>query len=98
MFRSALAKTVLNTAPRASARSVRPVLARGYHEKVISHYEQPRNVRPVQNNPFIRGYLINSIPLNRSALSQRTLLMSVLVLLAHQRESPFPLCRQFSRF
>ncbi|KAH9947309.1 FeS cluster assembly scaffold IscU [Amylocystis lapponica] len=44
MFRSALAKTVLNASPRASRVATRPVLARGYHEKVISHYEQPRNV------------------------------------------------------
>jgi hypothetical protein len=49
MFSSALSKTVLNAAPRASRAAFRPALARGYHEKVISHYEQPRNVsaRPV---------------------------------------------------
>ena len=45
MFRSTLSKTVLNASPRASRAATRPVLARGYHEKVISHYEQPRNVR-----------------------------------------------------
>jgi hypothetical protein len=43
MFRSALSKSVLN-APRAGRSEVRSVLARGYHEKVISHYESPRNV------------------------------------------------------
>lgn len=40
----ALSKTVLNAAPRASRQVARPVLARAYHEKVISHYESPRNV------------------------------------------------------
>lgn len=47
MFRTSLTKTVLNVAPRASRVAARPALARGYHEKVISHYEQPRNVRHV---------------------------------------------------
>ncbi|KAL0949635.1 hypothetical protein HGRIS_009680 [Hohenbuehelia grisea] len=42
MFRSALSSTVLNAA-RASSRRA-PIAARGYHEKVISHYEKPRNV------------------------------------------------------
>ena len=45
MFRSALSKVPLNPAPRAGKAVARPVLARGYHEKVISHYERPRNVR-----------------------------------------------------
>ncbi len=31
--------------PRLSQLSARPVVARAYHEKVISHYERPRNVR-----------------------------------------------------
>lgn len=44
MFRSALTKTVLNTATRPSGAAIRPVIARAYHEKVISHYESPRNV------------------------------------------------------
>ncbi|KAJ7047525.1 FeS cluster assembly scaffold IscU [Mycena alexandri] len=45
MFRSAITKTVLSGArPVASRTLQRPVLARAYHEKVISHYEQPRNV------------------------------------------------------
>ena len=44
MFRSALSETPLNAAPRAGKVVARPVLARGYHEKVISHYERPRNV------------------------------------------------------
>jgi hypothetical protein len=43
MFRTALTKTAL----RAPARSLaKPVLIRAYHEKVISHYENPRNVSP----------------------------------------------------
>ena len=45
MFRSALTKSVLTANTRASLVGARPVLARGYHEKVISHYEKPRNVR-----------------------------------------------------
>lgn len=47
MFRAALAKTALPVAARATRtapRAVRPVIARAYHEKVISHYENPRNV------------------------------------------------------
>ncbi|CCM03386.1 uncharacterized protein FIBRA_05516 [Fibroporia radiculosa] len=50
MFRSSLVKTVLNTTPRASRLAVRPVIARNYHEKVISHYEQPRNVGSLPKN------------------------------------------------
>ncbi|KII95364.1 hypothetical protein PLICRDRAFT_98974 [Plicaturopsis crispa FD-325 SS-3] len=57
MFRSAISKTVLNAAaPRAASRiNLRPVLARGYHEKVISHYEQPRNVGSLNKNDFDVG-------------------------------------------
>ncbi|OJT13349.1 Iron sulfur cluster assembly protein 1, mitochondrial [Trametes pubescens] len=44
MFRSTIAKSLVNASPRASRLAARPVLARAYHEKVISHYEQPRNV------------------------------------------------------
>lgn len=44
MFRSAITKTVLRTATRPSGAAVRPIIARAYHEKVISHYESPRNV------------------------------------------------------
>ncbi|KAF8165168.1 FeS cluster assembly scaffold IscU [Crassisporium funariophilum] len=45
MFRSALSKPLLSAArPTLARASVRPVAARGYHEKVISHYEKPRNV------------------------------------------------------
>ncbi|KAI0347435.1 FeS cluster assembly scaffold IscU [Trametopsis cervina] len=50
MFRSAITRTVLNATPRATARVARPVLARGYHEKVISHYEKPRNVGSLPKN------------------------------------------------
>ena len=39
-----ISRTVSSAAPRAARQSARPVLARAYHEKVISHYEQPRNV------------------------------------------------------
>ena len=41
MFRSVISKSLLPIAVREGRR---PILARSYHEKVISHYEQPRNV------------------------------------------------------
>ncbi|KAG7097135.1 iron-binding protein [Marasmius oreades] len=48
MFRSTIAKTILNNSrsgPTTLSRAtLRPALARGYHENVISHYERPRNV------------------------------------------------------
>ncbi|KAG2152059.1 FeS cluster assembly scaffold IscU [Suillus cothurnatus] len=46
MFRSALTKAGLSSAiaPKATRAGIAPVLARGYHENVISHYESPRNV------------------------------------------------------
>ncbi|KAJ7283835.1 FeS cluster assembly scaffold IscU [Mycena rebaudengoi] len=45
MFRLAVTKSVLSVARPAVSRAVqRPILARAYHEKVISHYERPRNV------------------------------------------------------
>ncbi|KAH8106296.1 FeS cluster assembly scaffold IscU [Cristinia sonorae] len=51
MFRSAISKSVLAASPRAATiASVRPALARGYHEKVISHYERPRNVGSLPKN------------------------------------------------
>ncbi|KAI0053081.1 FeS cluster assembly scaffold IscU [Auriscalpium vulgare] len=50
MFRAALQKSFLSAAPRASRSSARPVLARAYHEKVISHYERPRNVGSLPKN------------------------------------------------
>ena len=57
MLRSSIAKSLVNASPRASRLAARPVLARAYHEKVISHYEQPRNVclvRPGLPLLFIR--------------------------------------------
>ncbi|THH01842.1 hypothetical protein EW026_g896 [Hermanssonia centrifuga] len=61
MFRSALAKTALNTAARTSRVTVRPVLARGYHEKVISHYEKPRNVGSLpKNSPDVGTGLVGA--------------------------------------
>jgi hypothetical protein len=49
MLRSAVSKSVLNAVRQTvSKTTVRPVIARGYHENVISHYEKPRNVsRPL---------------------------------------------------
>ena len=47
MLRSAI-KNFLFTISRPTSTlgraSLRPLLARGYHENVISHYEKPRNV------------------------------------------------------
>ncbi|KAJ3723160.1 FeS cluster assembly scaffold IscU [Lentinula raphanica] len=54
MFRSALSSTFAKSAaisrPYASRVAIRPVLSRGYHEKVISHYEKPRNVGSLPKN------------------------------------------------
>ncbi|KAG7445851.1 FeS cluster assembly scaffold IscU [Guyanagaster necrorhizus] len=56
MFRLAIARTVLSSArPVASRVALRPVLARGYHEKVISHYERPRNVGSLPKNDIDVG-------------------------------------------
>ncbi|KIY72936.1 FeS cluster assembly scaffold IscU [Cylindrobasidium torrendii FP15055 ss-10] len=56
MFRTTLARTaraaVRPTLPRVS---LAPVLARGYHEKVISHYERPRNVGSLPKGDFDVG-------------------------------------------
>jgi hypothetical protein len=38
-------RSALTNIPRTSRLAAHPVLARAYHEKVISHYERPRNVR-----------------------------------------------------
>lgn len=47
MFRSVIARPLYAAVRPASMRAVtRPVIVtRHYHEKVISHYERPRNVR-----------------------------------------------------
>lgn len=51
MFRSALSRTVLNTAALTKApRSGLALVSRGYHDKVISHYENPRNVGSLPKN------------------------------------------------
>jgi Fe-S cluster assembly scaffold IscU len=55
MFRSALTKTVFNNAARPRAAVIQPVIARAYHEKVISHYESPRNVGSLNKNDFDVG-------------------------------------------
>ena len=47
MLRSAIKNSlfaVSRPTPGLAKASLRPVLARGYHENVISHYEKPRNV------------------------------------------------------
>ncbi|KAJ6516063.1 FeS cluster assembly scaffold IscU [Mycena sanguinolenta] len=56
MFRSVLTKPVLAAARPGVARALqRPLLARAYHEKVISHYEQPRNVGSLPKNDIDVG-------------------------------------------
>jgi len=55
MFRSALSKSVLFSASRTGTVTARPALARAYHEKVISHYEQPKNVGSLNKNDFDVG-------------------------------------------
>ncbi|KAF4619843.1 hypothetical protein D9613_005502 [Agrocybe pediades] len=56
MFRSAITKTVLSASRPAAARvTLRPLVARAYHEKVISHYEKPRNVGSLPKNDIDVG-------------------------------------------
>ncbi|KAJ7591252.1 FeS cluster assembly scaffold IscU [Mycena floridula] len=51
MFRSALTNTILKASRPGSSRvAATPIFARTYHEKVISHYEQPRNVGSLPKN------------------------------------------------
>nr|GAT53996.1 FeS cluster assembly scaffold IscU [Mycena chlorophos] len=54
MLRSALTGT-LRSATRPATTLSRPVLARAYHEKVISHYESPRNVGSLPKNDLDVG-------------------------------------------
>ncbi|THH12321.1 hypothetical protein EW145_g28 [Phellinidium pouzarii] len=51
----ALSNTALNAAPRAYRSAARPTLVRAYHEKVISHYESPRNVGSLPKNDIDVG-------------------------------------------
>ena len=37
-------RSALTAIPRVSRFTTRPLISRAYHEKVISHYEHPRNV------------------------------------------------------
>lgn len=71
MFRSAVSKSLFGAArPTLSKVIARPSVARGYHEKVISHYEKPRNVCLVffrvwtaflsDNDFFLRSRLVLS--------------------------------------
>ncbi|KIK65428.1 hypothetical protein GYMLUDRAFT_70538 [Collybiopsis luxurians FD-317 M1] len=56
MFRSAISQSLAAVArPNISRVSLRPVLARAYHEKVISHYEKPRNVGSLPKNDIDVG-------------------------------------------
>jgi len=64
MFRSTtianLAKTIPSPARLNSGRALAPI-ARGYHEKVISHYERPKNVCPIHLHIVEWVYLIISL-------------------------------------
>ena len=73
MFRSAISRTLLSARPAVARANLRPVLARGYHEKVISHYERPRNVRIKSR---ARSGLIYLIKLYRLALFPKVTLTS----------------------
>lgn len=88
MFRSALVQTALRTTrPIVPRTNLRPFLIRAYHEKVISHYEKPKNVRI--NSIWFLDKAWTSLSDNvysRWAPSQRMTLMSELVLLVRQRK------------
>ncbi|TFY69608.1 hypothetical protein EVG20_g3063 [Dentipellis fragilis] len=58
MFRAAVTNAL--RAPVA-VRPARPALARAYHEKVISHYEKPRNVGSLpKNDPHVGTGLVGA--------------------------------------
>ncbi|KAF8640144.1 hypothetical protein AX17_001380 [Amanita inopinata Kibby_2008] len=51
MFRSAVQRVAFCAARPGTSRAALPsILARGYHERVISHYESPRNVGSLPKN------------------------------------------------
>jgi hypothetical protein len=56
------ARSALSTLPRLSRLSARPVIARAYHEKVISHYERPRNVSTVVSPTVLASVLFLEFP------------------------------------
>ncbi|TFY80811.1 hypothetical protein EWM64_g3201 [Hericium alpestre] len=61
MFRSTLARPLVRAAAPRARVAARPVLARAYHEKVISHYEQPRNVGSLpKNDPQVGTGLVGA--------------------------------------
>ena len=89
MFRSVLSKSLL---PLAARTSRAPTLARAYHEKVISHYEQPRNVNLIS----AESSFLSDNPFRRWARYQRVTSMLELVLLVPQRTSLYlPSIAQF---
>jgi len=58
MFRSVIKKSLFaasRPAPTLTKASLRPLVARGYHENVISHYEKPRNVGSLPKNDIDVG-------------------------------------------
>ncbi|KAF8803686.1 iron sulfur cluster assembly protein 1 [Phlegmacium glaucopus] len=58
MFRSAIKKSLFAASrptPTLARTSLRPFVARGYHENVISHYEKPRNVGSLPKNDIDVG-------------------------------------------
>ncbi|KAH9994076.1 putative ISU1 protein [Russula compacta] len=48
-------RSALANIPRISRLTARPVIARAYHENVISHYERPRNVGSLPKNDMDVG-------------------------------------------
>jgi hypothetical protein len=58
------ARSALSILPRVSRLSARPVIARAYHEKVISHYERPRNVSSIPTLSASMSFLEFSLRLS----------------------------------
>ncbi|KIL68147.1 hypothetical protein M378DRAFT_121316 [Amanita muscaria Koide BX008] len=56
MLRSTLQSAASSiTRPKVARVVIQPIIARGYHEKVISHYERPRNVGSLPKNDIDVG-------------------------------------------
>jgi len=70
MFR-ALAKTAAHARPIRPTFQVAAVQARGYHEKVINHYERPRNVCP--HSPVLTSWASDESDTYRSGPCPKTI-------------------------
>ncbi|KAH9071677.1 FeS cluster assembly scaffold IscU [Lactarius deliciosus] len=77
----------VSTLPRLSRLATRPVIARAYHEKVIAHYERPRNVGSLPKGDIDVGTGLVGAPayVHNTIISQRKR--------ADQEKKP--LCRLF---